>query len=146
MLPVALPAATARMTGADATERVLARPLFSPNRRPAEKDAAPVASLPKLLPRLTGVVVSPVGRFALFAGAEGGRPLVMSEGDHVGGIVIEAIEAGEVTVRGPDGAMVLRSSFGENIVQVRRRNSAGRAKIAFRQTTLRAASQPPQTD
>lgn len=66
------------------------------------------------MPRLTGVVVSPVGRFALFANADGGRLLVMSEGDHLGAAVIEAIVAGEVTVRGPEGAVVLRSTFDEN--------------------------------
>lgn len=67
------------------------------------------------MPRLTGVVVSPVGKYALFANAEGGRPLVMREGDRLGANVIEAIAAGQVTVRGPNGMAVLRSTFDESV-------------------------------
>ncbi len=99
------------------TEKTLARPLFSSNRRPPTDIAASTASPSRPMPRLTGVVVSPVGKFALFANTDGGRPLVMGEGDHLGATVIEAIMAGEVTVRGPNGVVVLHSSFDESVAQ-----------------------------
>jgi len=114
--PIAAQASGGGNIALASTADILARPLFSSSRRPSAKVAGPAADPAKPMPRLTGVVVSPVGRFALFANADGGRPLVMREGDHFGAAVIEAIVAGEVTVRGPDGAVVLRSTFDENAV------------------------------
>jgi hypothetical protein len=74
------------------------------------------AGSPKL-PRLTGVVVSPAGGFAIFAGNDGGKPIVAREGDQVGDAVIEAVAVGEVTLRGPGGIVVLHPSFGASVVQ-----------------------------
>lgn len=121
--------------------KVLARPLFSSSRRPADV-ASPIANLPKSMPRLTGVVVSPAGRFALFANADGDRPLVLSEGDHFGAAVIEAIAAGEVTVRGPDGAFVLRSTFNGDAAPAKLLMPTAPKKPEFRQLPIpfRAAS------
>ena len=122
-LPPPTPIAARASGGGNAalagTATILARPLFSSSRRPPAKVAGPAIDPAKPMPRLTGVVVSPIGRFALFANVGGGRPLVMSEGDHLGAAVIEAIVAGEVTVRGPEGAVVLRSTFDENAVPVK---------------------------
>ena len=101
--------------GSNSAADLLARPLFSASRRPPASRVGATTSQPRLMPRLTGVVVSPVGRVALFADAEGGRPLVMREGDHLGANVIEAIAAGQVTVRGPGGLAVLRSTFDESV-------------------------------
>ncbi len=87
---------------------ILARPLFSHDRRPVE-GAAPVL-VADVLPRLTGITVSPGGRHAIFAGSAG-KPVVASPGDHLGGFTVQAIEPGEVTVAGAGGTRVLRPSF-----------------------------------
>jgi len=105
-------------------ERILARPLFSEDRRPPAASAAPVAGLPRSLPRLTGIVVSPAGGYAIFAGVESGKPIVVQEGGQVGGAVVEAVAADQVTIRGPDGSVVMRPSFGDKVVQASRPNPA----------------------
>lgn len=90
-------------------ETILARPLFSRDRRPADAPAASAAAPD--LPRLTGVAVSPAGRQAIFAAAAGGKPLVASVGDHVAGYVVQAIEPGAVTILGPGGPRLLQPGF-----------------------------------
>lgn len=90
---------------------ILARPLFSPDRRPpgvAVADA-PVAVAPSL-PRVAGIVVTPAGRRAIFA-EKGTKPLVLGEGGQVGGFTVQSIQAGQVTVRGPEGVRVLSPTF-----------------------------------
>jgi len=89
---------------------ILARPLFSRDRRPADAPAAPNAT-PENLPRLTGVAVSPAGRHAIFAATAGGKPLVASLGDHVAGYTVQAIEPGVVTILGPNGPRLLQPLF-----------------------------------
>jgi len=81
----------------------LARPLFSPDRRPT--DVGPDAGTgPTLgLPRLTGVVIGPFGRRAIFAASNGGRPTVLAVGKTLGDYTVEKIEPGGVTVSGPQG-------------------------------------------
>jgi len=96
----------------------LARPLFSSDRRPAPDATVRVAGAPGPLPRLTGVVISPAGAFAIFAGIDGGRPSVVGKGDLIGGAVVEGILAGQVTLGGRDGVVLLRPIFGEDAVQV----------------------------
>src|SRR5919202_1181988 len=66
----------------------LARPLFSPKRRPGSIAANDTA---KDLTRLTGVLVSPAGKNAIFAGSAGGKPIVIGEGERIGGYVISSI-------------------------------------------------------
>lgn len=90
----------------------LARPVFTASRRPPSQAAAPVVVAgPPGLPRLTGVMAGPFGRRAIFAGPEGGKPLVVSVGDAVGEFKVLGIENGEVALRGPDGTRRLRPSF-----------------------------------
>jgi len=107
----ALVAAGARNNTLRLVERMLARPLFDENRRPPADVAISNASISKPLPRLTGVVMSPAGGFAIFAGAEGVRPIVVREGDRIGVVVIETVAAGQVNIRGPDGSVVLHPGF-----------------------------------
>ncbi len=95
---------------------IAARPLFNQNRRPAA-GAGVVAGLPKL-PRLTGVVVSPVGGLAIFASSDGGPSIVVGEGARIGAAVIETVAVGQVTIRGPDGVVVLRPAFNDMAVQM----------------------------
>lgn len=133
--PVPLPVAVVASLGPDNSpqwaERTLARPLFSETRRPPADIPVVTAGSPKL-PRLTGVVVSPAGGFAIFAGIEGGKPIVAREGDQVGDAVIEAVAVGQVTLRGPDGIVVLHPSFGEGTVQVSRLVPTSPARLGYR--------------
>jgi hypothetical protein len=86
---------------------ILARPLFSPSRTaPAE---AP-GTLSDHVPRLTGIVITPAGKWALFAPADG-RSLLISEGQTVGPYVVRMINADNVTVSGPAGYRVLHLVF-----------------------------------
>ena len=88
----------------------LARPLFSPDRRPAAAVASAVgASLPGL-PRLAGIVVGPFGRSAIFA-VEGSKPIVVGEGGRVAAYTVTSIEATEVRLIGPEGAQAVSTRF-----------------------------------
>jgi hypothetical protein len=92
---------------------VLARPLLSPTRRPALEAAATSLAEPAQsgLPRLSGTMVSPGGRSAIFASPEGGRAVVVAEDGQIGRWTIHSIEAGQVTIDGPDGSRTLKPMF-----------------------------------
>lgn len=104
-----VPASEADRTG-DWVATVLARPLFSPDRRPAV-DTATVAgtSLPGL-PRLSGILVGPFGRQAIFA-ASGRKPIVVEEGAKIDAYTVKSIDATQVRLLGPNGMQVLKPSF-----------------------------------
>lgn len=87
----------------------LARPLFSPDRRPSAETLADTASGPTDLPRLTGIVVGPTGRSAIFAGAD--KPIVIGEGGHIAAFTVQSIDMAQVQILGPDGLRVLRPAF-----------------------------------
>ena len=88
----------------------LARPLFNPDRRPAAPSLADVPTPPpNSLLRLTGTLVSPRGKHAIFA--VGDKPAVMGEGSRIDAWTVQAISAGTVTLTGPDGPRVLRVGF-----------------------------------
>lgn len=110
----ATPAAAARVASVVQIQSwvatILARPLFSRDRRPTDAPAA-VAAVAESLPRLTGITVSPAGRHAIFASPGNKPPLVASPGDHVAGFTVRSIEPGGVTVVGPSGPRVLQPSF-----------------------------------
>ena len=94
-------------TAADQARRseaaVLARPLFNPDRRPIGQ--APAASREDAgLPRLSGILITPNGRSAIFAPAGGGKPAVVAEGGSLGGYVVRTISLDEVVLAGPDGS------------------------------------------
>lgn len=95
-------------------ETALARPLFSPTRRPAAAPAAAAPGAPASLPRVTAILVSPGGKSVIFAAGEGGKPVVAGEGSQVGAYQVQSIEAGRVTVLGPGGPQVLGPSFDGN--------------------------------
>ena len=88
-------------------EQILARPLFSPGRRPVEVAAAGVAGLP----RLTGVVVTGSQRIAIFAPASNGHPIIAESGAHIGEYEVKGITDAGVTVAGPHGTTLLRPAF-----------------------------------
>ncbi len=96
----------------DWIETALARPLLSPTRRPMAASPAPAQDVGSGL-RLTGIMIGPNGRRAMFVGGQGGKPLVVEEGGAVQTYRVERIEAGVVTVSGPDGVRLLRPSFAD---------------------------------
>ena len=85
----------------------LARPLFSRDRKPTPAEAGAGGPSFAALPRLSGVVIGPFGRTAIFAASDGGKPLLAAEGRQIGRYTVEAIEPGRVTVAGPEGQLVL---------------------------------------
>jgi hypothetical protein len=86
----------------------VARPLFSRDRRPTPVSAASGGGPAQGgLPRLTGVVIGPFGRTAIFAGPDGARPVAVAEGKTLGAYTVRAIAPGQVTVTGPDGERVV---------------------------------------
>jgi hypothetical protein len=108
-------------TASDQTRRwetaILARPLFNPDRRPVARAAAGLAEAG--LPRLSGIMITPAGRHAIFASPSGGKPNVVVEGGSVGGYLVEAISPGEVMLAGSDGKHSLHPTF-DNIRPVGR--------------------------
>lgn len=89
---------------------ILARPLFSPDRRPAAGLDSVTAAGARGLPRLTGILVGPFGRSAIFA-SNGNTPIVLGEGGRIGAYTIKSIGAAEVRLDGPHGVQRLRPAF-----------------------------------
>ena len=90
---------------------VLARPLFSPDRRAApDAGGAKATTVTDELPRLSGVIVGPSGRGAIFADSSG-HAKVAREGGSIGKFTVRAIAPGQVTLTSPEGDRVVRPSF-----------------------------------
>ena len=103
-VPVSQRQPAADRTG-DWTRTALARPLFSPSRRPA----ATIVSGPQE-PRLAGIVLAPSGAKAIFAGDNDARGIVAGVGQQAGSWRVLAIVADGVRVIGPDGLRTLHPS------------------------------------
>jgi hypothetical protein len=100
------PAQVAKVTG---------RPLFEPGRRPSmDAPAAVPAPVARIVPRVTGVLVSATDRSAIFDSAGTGAATVAREGGRVGEYTVQRIAAGQVTLMGPDGPLMLRPVFDKN--------------------------------
>ena len=129
--PSAAPAVAAAPPehGRDWLAQSLARPLFNPDRRPAPVAAASADGGPAdALPRLTGILVTPSGRRAIFAGED--RPRVLQEGGVIGPYTVRSISNGTIELSGPDGPRLLQPSFTEDDARGRvpsRRPAAGSA-------------------
>jgi hypothetical protein len=103
---------------ADQTPRLvaaaLARPLFNPGRRPAQRagGAAVSAAGGPVLPRLAGIIIDPAGGVAIFAPAAAGeKPLAVPVGGTLSAWTVVAIAPREVRVRGPEGESTLHVAF-----------------------------------
>jgi hypothetical protein len=112
--PIAVPARAGNTAisgppnGHDAWFReILARPLFSPDRKPVVTSARTAAGLP----RLTGIVVAGSRRVAIFAANAGGRPNVVEAGSQLGIYRVLDITDSSVTVAGPAGTSVIKPVF-----------------------------------
>jgi hypothetical protein len=94
---------------------ILARPLFSPGRRPPQSNLGNAADDSGLADsRLTGIVIEPGRRFAIFA-PEGAKSLTVTEGEIVSGWRVESISPREVSLSGPDGTKTLQPKFDPNL-------------------------------
>ena len=86
---------------------ILRRPLFSPNRHPAAVTTASGSGLP----RLTGIIITPSDKRALFAAPDGRTLISLGEGGRLGAYTMQLIEAGQITIDGPSGTRVLHPAF-----------------------------------
>jgi hypothetical protein len=101
----------------DLVATTLSRPLFSATRRPAERAAPDRLADPELTNvRLTGIVVDPDQRTAIFA-VQGAKPLVRSEGETVNDWHLDSIAPHEVTLTGPAGTTTLELKSDPNLVR-----------------------------
>ncbi len=94
-LTLASPADGEARDTSDWSDTILARPLFSSNRRPAKVDkGAGSAGAP--MPRLAGIMITPQGRRAIFAPDGGGKQMVLAEGASVNEVAIRSIQPDRV--------------------------------------------------
>ena len=89
---------------------ILARPLFEPSRRPPATAAGSGTGGPGF-PRLTGIIIMPEQREAIFAVPGKTRPIVVTAGSRLNGVLIKSIEPGAVIVVDAAGARMIRPSF-----------------------------------
>ena len=92
------------------TETILDRPLFTPSRRPPATAAGPGTSGPGF-PRLTGIIIMPQQREAIFAMPGKTQPIEVRAGSRLNGVLIKSIEPGWVVVVDAAGARMIRPSF-----------------------------------
>jgi hypothetical protein len=86
---------------------ILARPLFSPTRRPDAPASGRDAGPDLADARLTGIVTLPPLKIAIFA-VKGAKPLVLGEGETVSGWRIDRITPAEIALSGPGGTQTMR--------------------------------------
>lgn len=87
-------------------ETVLARPLFSPSRRPpafAVENAA--------MPRLSGIVLSPAGRVAIFQRASGTRTIVVAPGGTIDGWTVKDIATDAISLARASESVTMQPKF-----------------------------------
>ncbi|HTU55203.1 MAG TPA: hypothetical protein VMF62_14655 [Acetobacteraceae bacterium] len=87
-------------------ETILGRPLFDPSRRAPGGTAGAAGAL-----RLSGTIVAPAGRQAIFEPAGSGAPVVVAVGQLVGGAVVRSIVPGAVLIVGAQGPRLLAPSY-----------------------------------
>ena len=102
----------------------LARPLFSQTRRPPVERPESGADNSLGGARLTGIVIAPGQRLAIFAVA-GGKPLELTEGETLSGWRVGSIAAGQVSLTGPGGSRTLLPALDPALVPPPPARSAG---------------------
>ncbi len=98
---------------AEWTSAILARPLFSSNRRPPKLTAGSHGESAPDEARLSGILIGRFGRRAIFAPTGGGKPLVLGENGAVNDSTIRRIEPNQVVLA---NGTVLTPSFDKNRV------------------------------
>jgi hypothetical protein len=145
--PAALPLARPRQPRHQYDEllaTILARPLFSSTRRPPPPGGRNTADDSGLADtRLTGIVIAPGHRIAIFAPL-GTKALSVSEGQLVSGWRVERITAQQVSLTGPNGTRTLQPKFDPNLAPPPSPAGTGNAPPAPVPPVLRpTASRPP---
>lgn len=101
----AVPARTlSPFSPAHAVEVILSRPLFLPGRR--MRGGGMFAHGDDTLPRLTGIVVAPGRKVAVFQPATE-KPKALAEGDSIGGWTIQKIDHQQVVLQKSGGTMTI---------------------------------------
>ena len=96
---------------------IVARPLFSPTRRPRQTAKSEGATDPELSDvRLTGIVIEPDRRLAIFAVA-GAKPRTLSLGEALNGWKLDSISPEEVSLSGPGGTRTLQPKIDTKLVR-----------------------------
>jgi len=114
--------------------RAVARPLFSPTRRPPSPPVVQgrISAGP---PRLSGIISWPGGNSAIFQPDKASHPTIVGEGETLGEWRIQSIAAGTVTVSRGDERLLLHPSFADapaadmpepRQIELRARNPWGR--------------------
>jgi hypothetical protein len=94
------------------TAAILAHPLFSPDRRPLAAANQPAGDTGRAeLPRLSGILITPDGASAIFAGSPAERPVVAGKGTKIGPWEIVGIDAGQVRLLGPEGERTVQPRY-----------------------------------
>src|SRR5690242_169814 len=105
-----------QQTGKDVAT-IVARPLFSLTRRPRETAKSAGATDPELGDvRLTGIVIEPDRRLAIFAVA-GAKPRTLSLGQPLNGWKLDSISPEEVSLSGPSGTRTLQPKIDTKLVR-----------------------------
>jgi hypothetical protein len=115
----AAPVRTPELNVDDLVAVAQSRPLFSPTRRPPERSSPEKVAdseLDKL--RLTGIIIEPDRRLAIFA-VPGAKPLVRSEGEALKDWTLDRITPDEVSLIGPEGTRTLEPKPDANLVRPR---------------------------
>ncbi len=97
-------------------QTILARPLFASSRRPSAAET--VQSSVPMLPRLTGVIIAPGTRLAMFASAEG-KVVTAAMGAKVGGYVITSIAPSATILLGQNGVRHVHITFSHATPHIR---------------------------
>ncbi len=101
--------------GGEPIAAILARPLFSPTRRPPQANAANPGNASGLDDtRLTGIVIAPGKHLAIFAPTDAAL-LTVTEGESISGWRVDNITPREVSLSGPDGTKTLEPKFDPNL-------------------------------
>ncbi len=90
---------------------ILSRPLFEPTRRPPAIQAQDPTA-PMEIPRLSGIMVTPTEKIAVFAPAIG-APIIVNQNGRFGPFTVLAISGDSVTIKGPAGVIVLSANFSD---------------------------------
>ncbi len=112
--------ATSATIASDATiaqwgATILARPILSPDRRPAPPADASDADTAYTLPRLSAIIIANGTRSAVFS-APGEKPVFVAPGGEIGPYRLESITPDGVKMLGPDGLATLHPQFAASAV------------------------------
>jgi len=89
---------------------ILAKPLFTIGRKVLSSRREKLVNHLEPLPRLTGIIVAPAGRRAVFVTASG-RGVVLRTGGAIGDVVVSQITSDHVVLRNLNGNVIARPIY-----------------------------------